>query len=203
MVKHLRPRQILILLFILLAVPLLSGADHFLSPVSMAGDLDGDGQPEEYVLADHVLTVMEGMQALWESPPAYHVDHFALGDIDNDGKANLVISLWKEGSFGEIRPFWHTGEDTGYKNHLFVYALQDKAFTSVWCSSDLDRPILSFSIRDADNDGRNELVAREGQYRKVAQERYDADPHGPVQTAVWKWEQWGFRFCGEMSTAPE
>lgn len=192
MVKVLHPRQVLALVLLLLAVPLLSGADHSCPPVHTVGDLDGDGRTEEYFLAGAVLTVKEGTQELWESPPDYRVDSFVLGDVDNDGRDNLVVSLWKEGSFGEIRPFWHTGEDAGYKNHLFVYELQGETYKPVWCSSDLDRPILSFSIRDINGDGLNELVAEEGQYRNVADERYAPDPYGNVRTAVWQWEEWGF-----------
>ncbi|MDD3168981.1 MAG: hypothetical protein PHC91_05895 [Eubacteriales bacterium] len=192
MVNVLNLRQILVLVFILLAVPLLSGADESAPPFRTAGDLDSDGQTEEYLLVNHVLTVKEGTQELWKSPPAYHVDCFALGDIDNNGKSDLVVSLWKEGSFGEIRPFWHSGEDNSYKNHLFVYALRENTFTSVWCSSDLDRPILSLSVWDADGNGLNELVVEEGRYRKVAGERYAPDPDGSMRTAVWQWEEWGF-----------
>ena len=192
MVKVLNLRQILVLILVLLAIPLFSGADDSAPPVCNAGDLDRDERTEEYILAGHILTVKEGTQVLWRSPPEYRVDSFVLGDVDNDGRDNLVISLWKEGSFGEIRPFWHTGEDAGYKNHLFVYALQGDTFKSVWCSSALDRPILSFAIRDVNGDGLNELVAKEGQYRKVVGERYAPDPYGNVRTAVWQWEEWGF-----------
>lgn len=191
----------LVLLLLLAAVPLLSGAGSAGSgsPVRAAGDLDADGKTEEYLLTDGILTVREGSQDLWTSPPGWHVDSFALGDADNDGKDNLVISLWKKGSFGEIRPFWHTGADNGYKNHLFVYTLQADTYEPVWCSSDLARPILSFAIRDIGGDGRNELIVEEGQYRKAAGERYAPDPDGSVGTAVWQWEEWGFRLCDDLS----
>ncbi|HBV85333.1 MAG TPA: hypothetical protein DEF42_01390 [Desulfosporosinus sp.] len=57
------------------------------------------------------------------------------------------------GSFGSVKPFWLTGEDADYKNHLFVCQLKNKAMKQVWCSSDLDCPILSLTIRDWDGDG--------------------------------------------------
>lgn len=76
----------------------------------------------------------------------------------------LVFSLWKKGSFGKIRPFWHTGDNDSYKNHLFVYKLEEDIFKPVWCSSDLDRPILSIDILDINDDGLYELVVNEGQY---------------------------------------
>lgn len=189
-----------VLILLLAIVPLLSGPGESSSPVRAAGDLDGDGKTEEYLLRDGVLSVREGdltagedAEALWESSPDWHVDSFALGDADNDGKTELVISLWKKGSFGEIRPFWHTDADDSYKNHLFVYRLQENMYTPVWCSSDLDRPILSFALRDVNGDGLNELVVEEGQYRRMVGERYAPDPKGPVRTTVWRWDEWGFR----------
>ncbi|MEL7564440.1 MAG: hypothetical protein AAGU27_06095 [Dehalobacterium sp.] len=161
-------------------------------PIYAAGDLDGDGRMEEYLLVDHCLTVQEGEQDLWKSPREWSIDNFVLGDVDNDGTVNLSISLWKTGSFGEIRPFWLTGEDTGYKNHLFVFKLIGNTFKSAWCSSDLDCPIISFVVHDVNGDGLNELVVEEGQYRKTAGERYTLDADAPVRTTVWQWEEWGF-----------
>lgn len=194
---HFRPVAVLILL--LLAVLLLSGTGYSNSLIRAAGDLDGDGTAEEYSLMDNTLSVSEGEQDIWKSSPDYHVDRFALEDVDNDGTVNLVISLWKKGSFGEIRPFWHTGEDADYKNHLFVYRLQENTFKPVWCSSELDRPILSFAIRDSNGDGLNELVVEEGQYKKVSGALYAPDPDGLVRTTVWQWEEWGFRLSESPS----
>lgn len=185
--------QGVVLILLLAAVLLHSGAGDFDSPTSLVNDLDGDGRAEEYLLSDHTLSVRQGGQTIWESPPDWRVDSFALGDIDHDGKSNLVFSLWKKGSFQAIRPFWHTGEDDSYKNHLFVYEVQESMCKPVWCSSDLGRPILSFLIRDVDGDGLNELFVEEGQYRRVTGNHHAPDPDGPATTAVWQWEEWGFR----------
>lgn len=152
--------------------------------------------PEEYLLADHRLTVKEGEGLIWQSDQEWAVDHFAIGDPDNDGTDNLIISLWKKGSFGAIRPFWMTGEDNSYKNHLFLLKFANKTFQAVWCSSDLDCPIASFDVGDADGDGLFELVVQEGRYRETNGDRYALDPDIPVRTTVWRWEEWGFRQAG-------
>ena len=165
------------------------------SVINESGDLDGDGIKEEYTLENHILSVKIGGREIWKSPGDYRIDSFALDDIDNDGIPNLVFSLWKTGSFGKMKPFWHTGEDTEYKNHLFVYKLKDNTLKPVWCSSSLDRPILSFTISDINNDGRNELIVKEGSYKKIIGDRYAADPKGEERTTVWKWEEWGFQLC--------
>lgn len=182
----------IILALILTACVLFSSQGDSGSPVRAAGDLDGDRRMEEYLLADHCLTVKEGEEYLWQSPQEWSIDNFVLGDVDNDGTVNLAISLWKTGSFGAVRPFWLTGEDTGYKNHLFVFKLIGNTFKSVWCSSDLDRPIVSFAVRDVNGDGLNELVVKEGQYRKTARKRYTLDDGAPARITVWQWEEWGF-----------
>ena len=175
----------------LLAVCLVMAGDTA-SGVRAAGDLDGDGRPETYSLIGHRLTVREGGRVLWRSDRAWRVDSFALGDVNNDGTGELTLSLWKTGSFGALKPFWHTGEDTSYKNHLFVYQLREDTVHPAWCSSDLARPIVSFAIRDADGDGLNELVTEEGAYRQVAGERYELDTGKATKTMVWQWRDWGF-----------
>ena len=160
--------------------------------VLAGGDLDGDGITEEYSLVDHCLTVREGEQELWRSPRDWRIDNVALGDADNDGTINMVITLWKKGSYGSVKPFWLTSEDATYKNHLFVYRLKNKAMQQVWCSSNLDRPIISLTIRDCDSDSLNELVVEEGQYRKIDREHYTLDTNALVRTTVWRWDEWGY-----------
>jgi len=180
---HRKAMIFLLPVLFLVAVMALTGSGAHSSLIHEQGDLDGDGVPEEYSLKDHSLTVKEGETLLWESPSEYRIDSFALGDVDNDGADNLAVSLWKLGSFGDIKPFWHTGEDLSYKNHLFVYKLQENRYKPVWCSSDLGRPIRSFEIRDANGDSKLELVTMEGHYGKAG---------GPARTAVWQWQEWGF-----------
>lgn len=192
LVSRMTGRVGMTLAFLLIAVVMFSVPADSASSILASGDLDGDGKAEEYTLTNNVLSVREEGLALWRSPKGWHIDGFSLGDADNDGKANLVVSLWKKGSFGEIKPFWHEGEDVSYKNHLFVYKLEGDTFRPVWCSSDLYRPILSFDIKDDDGDGLNELVVSEGRYKKVTGERYTADPDAKPRITVWQWEEWGF-----------
>lgn len=193
MVSRILGRVGITLAFLLIAVAMFSNPVDSAHSVLASGDLDGDGKTEEYTLEDNVLSVKEGKFTLWQSPQEWQVESFSLADADNDGTINLVMSLWKKGSFGESKPFWHDGEDVSYKNHLFVYKLEGDTFHPVWCSSDLYRPILSFDIKDADEDGLNELVVEEGQYKKVSGQRYTTDPNADPRTTVWMWDEWGFR----------
>lgn len=63
----------------------------------------------------------------------------------------------------------------------------------VWCSSDLDCPIVSLTVQDIDEDDLFELIVEEGKYRKITGERYTLDRFAQVQTTVWRWDEWGFR----------
>lgn len=175
-------------LIILVSLPGTGGSASW----TVTGDLDGDSNVERYLLDGHRLTVYEGDTLLWQSPREWRVDGFALGDVNHDGNVNLVMSLWKQGSFGPVKPFCENGPDRSYKNHLFVYRLTGDALQPVWCSSDLDHPIVSFEIRDVAGDGLNRMVVKEGSYRRIAGERYALDGKASTHTTVWKWDGWGF-----------
>lgn len=153
-------------------------------------DLDGDGRPEHLVLRDGRLTITNptgGAGAtgpIWSSPAHWWVDYFFLGDIDNDGRPNLNLSVWKEGSFHRHRPFWHdpAQQDTDVKNHLFIFRLEAGGLKPVWMSSSLDRPHLRAAVVDLNEDGKNELQVTEGSYTNPASR----------ETTLWQWNGWGF-----------
>jgi hypothetical protein len=52
------------------------------------------------------------------------VDYFFIGDATNNGKSELSLSVWKEGSFYPYKPFWVEEEDTCIKNHLFIFQFE-------------------------------------------------------------------------------
>lgn len=145
-------------------------------------DLDGDGIRERYSLRDGILRVEVGSRQIWETPACWWVDYFFLGDANNDGRPELNLLLWKEGSFGPQRPFWVEGEDRSVKNHLFVFKLEEGEIKAVWQSSNLDRPNLRAALIDRDGDGKKELLALEGTYTGS----------GEFQLTLWQWNGWGF-----------
>lgn len=194
--------MIILIVLALIAAPLPADADNGNTSdhlVIKADDLDSDGIMEEYCLSNGILNVKKDGRNLWETPPDWQVEYFSLGDVNNDGSTELVFSLWKKGSFGKIRPFWHAGDDNSYKNHLFVYKLEDDTFKPVWCSSDLDKPILSIGIIDINDDGLYELVVNEGQYQQPAFFRPFINISQSL--AVWQWNQWGFYKLDDSSSS--
>lgn len=153
-----------------------------------ACDLNRDGRPEYYALSGGILAVTEERRLIWRSPPEWQVDFFVLGDANNDGHDDLLMVVWKRGSFGRDKPFWLTGSDSQLSNHLFVYDLVGQKLKPVWMSSALDRPIQALQVQDINDDGMNELLVQEKGNLPLTLSRVLP---GSAQT-VMQWRGWGF-----------
>lgn len=153
-------------------------------------DLDQDGQLERYVLKDKQLIVTQEEQEIWRSSADWQVIVFVLADATNDGRDDLLLVVWKAGSFGRDKPFWVTEDDPRRSNHLFVLNLIQGKMKPVWFSSALDRPIQALEVKDLDQDGKNELVVQE---ERTWWDRI-RDRGGPFaeSTTYWQWKSWGF-----------
>lgn len=154
-------------------------------------DLNDDGHRETYSLRNGRLTVTDQENhLLWQSPEEWWIDDFYFGDITNDGRQNLCLSVWKEGSYGPYRPFWEDANDSFVRNHLFLYHMEateehapvKPTLKAVWQSSHLARPNYQAFIAQIDGDGLNHLVVVQGDYE---------NPH-TGEIAFWKWNGWGF-----------
>jgi hypothetical protein len=146
---------------------------------SFARDLDRNGQTEIYRLENGHLTIREGDRLIWKTPEDWKIQSCLAADADNDGGEELILVLWKKGSFGSSRPMWHKGIDDEYSNHLFLYRLIAGKMKPVWCSSALARPIIELEVQDIDQDGQNELKVLEGRYFSHSY-------------TTWIWQEWGF-----------
>lgn len=148
-------------------------------------DLDNNSILEKYDLENGRLTIWEDKKVVWQSPSEWWVDNFVLADSNNDGIANINLSLWKAGNFGSSKPFWIKENDMSVKNHFFVLDFINGAVKQVWGSSNLAEPNYKFQIADINNDGKNELITIEGDY---SQEPKCSGNY----VAVWRWNDWGF-----------
>ncbi|NSW82465.1 MAG: hypothetical protein HPY90_04180 [Syntrophothermus sp.] len=159
--------------------------------VTVSGrDLDGDGVLETYVLKGRILTVSEEDKLIWESPSDWKVEDFLIADVTNDGQEELVMTVWVRGRFGKHRPFWVSGDDGKWWNHLYLYRLVGNQMKPVWMSSGLERPVLELEAGDVDGDKALEMIVTESRYRWLSYSlrRF---PLGR-ERSVWRWNGWGF-----------
>jgi len=115
-------------------------------------------------------------QVVWESKPSWTVEQFTFGDADEDGRPEIMFTMWKNDGW----------DDAGqYRSHPFVYGWRRNAIRPVWAGSALVDPIREFALADFDQDGRNELIVLEGVYNDAR--------HTPARhVTVWRWLGWGY-----------
>ncbi len=153
-------------------------------------DTDGNGYQEEYRLTNQLLQVYENNHLIWQSPKTWEIKQICLADADNDKQTELLMVVWKHGSFGNSQPFWLKGPDNEFTCHLFLYRMVPGRLKEVWCSSALVNPIISMNVVDNNQDGLNELVVLEGPRTGFA---YSLRQIWQQQETVWVWDNWGFK----------
>jgi poly-gamma-glutamate synthesis protein (capsule biosynthesis protein) len=144
---------------------------------------------ETYQLKKGQLTVQAGDGVLWQSPRQWRIQSCLTADADNDGAEELLLVLWKKGSFGPSKPMWQEGKDDEYSNHLFLYRLVAGKIKPAWCSSALIHPIIKLEVKDINNDGKNELKVVEGPEAGTAYSLRRFFNHHQTE---WIWSGWGF-----------
>lgn len=139
----------------------------------VACDLDGDGVAESRVVVDeqHGARVLACGAEVFASPDEWRVSDAFACDLDGDGADELVFLVWKQGSFGNYRPFWKSGTDDAWSQHVFVYGARGGQVVSLWMSSALGQDVASAEVR---GDGALELTLPDG------------------ETTAWRWGSWGF-----------
>ncbi len=189
-------RRLLILIVLFLATCLIWSdkmGNNFLLPRGQAAviethDLNNDGCFESYVMEDHNLKIIENELQLWKSPADWRVTSMVIGDANHDNQEDLIMVVWKKGSFGQDKPFWIHMDDKQIRCHLFLYDLAGDHAKPLWMSSALDQPIKSLQIQDMNEDGKNELIIQEGSYSFLScvLNFHASEP------ALWQWKGWGF-----------
>ena len=144
----------------------------------LAADLDGDGVQESLVAVDevHDVRVSVGGVDVYASPDEWRVFDAHVCNLDGDGADELVFLVWKQGSYGPYRPFWESGADDAWSQHVFVYGMRAGKIAPIWMSSALG----SYFAREwMEPDGTLVLEMPDG------------------SLTSWRWGSWGFKLAGE------
>lgn len=144
----------------------------------MSADLDGDGAQESLVAVGeaHDVRVSVAGVDVYASPDEWRIFDAHVCDLDGDGADELVFFVWKQGSYGPYRPFWESGTDDAWSQHVFVYGMRAGKIAPIWMSSALG----SYVAREwMEPDGTLVLEA----------------PDGGLTS--WRWGSWGFELVDE------
>ncbi|MGN0159817.1 MAG: hypothetical protein ACI4AQ_00330 [Lachnospiraceae bacterium] len=184
--KRIQSRKIKMILLTVSVCLMLSGIMAYLvldgwfldqwNEKEMTPDLNGDGINEVITLKNRGVTVYSGKEGesipedvLWKSDKKWKVCDFLVTDIDGDTMSELLILLWKRGSFEKYKPMWE--EDTrDYTQHIFIYKYGDGMLKPVWKSSQLRPKVAQWELLD-----RNRI-------RIITHNKTDT---------VWKYGEWG------------
>lgn len=131
-------------------------------------DLTGDGKAEAIRLNSGRVEIEYLNQLAWHSPVEWQVLDLALGDPNDDGRYELLISLRKPDSEGISR------------SHPFIVGYRGGQFKLLWGGSALSTPIGQVELGDLDQDGDQELI--------VLEEFRD----GGMAVSAWRWHGWGY-----------
>ena len=121
-----------------------------------------------------------GRKKLWCTPWDWSVQDVLCGDINRDGKEELVLLVWKHGSYGEHLPFWEKRNDIRLEQHLFIYQWEETRETklrALWMSSTLDMQVSSMLM---DRKGRLVITDVQG------------------KSTRWQWQDFGMKFAGDI-----
>lgn len=122
-------------------------------PCAQEGDVDGDEQVDRVELSlEHARVQLHGGDALTVPLPPVAVVRLCLGDVDGDERAEILA--------GVIRP---TRRDGTFRQRLFMYDVdeQSQSHRPRFLASEGGGELLHFGVRDLDEDGHVEILARE------------------------------------------
>ena len=166
--------------------------------IEMQADINKDGTKEKIILEDQIVYIYQVGELIWQSNSEYQAEKVVVGDVDNDQKTEILISLWKWGKYGPDLPFWLNENVNDFGNHLFIYEWREGEIKLAWGSSTLDAPIREMEVADADGDEKNDLIVLEGSYD---------DPRDALAryVTVWKWKEWNLfnEYRGELGEYQE
>lgn len=135
------------------------------------GDVSGD---YEVSLEKKTVHVLYQGEEIWRSPKEVRVQQAVSGDVDRDGRDELVLLCWKRGRFGKYKPFWIEKDEKSWSQHIFVYDYAEDEILPQWMSSYIGQNVVEMSC------------GGKGSLRWLLL----TDQEGEI--SYWRWDSWGF-----------
>jgi len=168
-------------------------------PPQPEADLQGNGRLESLVLTNGHLEIMTAGQILWQSPNEWEVVQAVFADLNRDGSLEATLLVWRP-----FRPWpvdrWlpHGGriatfhDPEGYSCQIILIGWRNGQYREMWAGSALAEPVTSFAAADLNQDGAQELVTLENDYR---------DPRSaPARDLkIWQWNGFGFTEVSKLN----
>ena len=118
---------------------------------------------------------VEGKDIIWKSGEEWRVSDYIVGDIDHDGEDEVVLLMWKIGSFGIYKPIWIKEDEKTWSQHIGIYDYDvndEDRLAPEWVSSRMG--IEAAEIR-LDDEEKLHIVTPEG------------------KETIWCWNEWGLQ----------
>ena len=103
------------------------------------------------VLKDRKIALYEDASCRtlrWGGEEDWSVQDMVVKDLDRDGAEELILLVWKHGSFGDTRPFWVQENDDRLRQHIFIFSYdmeRDVRVRAIWMSSEVHFDIESIA----------------------------------------------------------
>lgn len=139
-------------------------------------------EEKSFPYEDARVTLEKGrleLEGLWRTPWDWSVQDVLCDDINGDGKEELVLLVWKHGSYGKHLPFWVKHNDIRLEQHVFIYQWEESRenkLRALWMSSALGMEVQS--------------IASAPHHQLLITGR---DGVGNL----WQWQQFGLKYVGE------
>ena len=118
------------------------------------------------------ITSSDGM-ILYQTEKDIKVSDAFCTDIDHDGTLEVILMIWKRGSYGDHMPFWVEEDTDRWTQHIFIYewdVARGDRLDPKWMSSEIGIHITQIT---ADDDSNLHLIDDTG------------------KETICSWESWG------------
>lgn len=172
----------------------------------------------------HQFVKRDQTELIWKTSADWQVQDVLVMDIDRDQQEELVLLVWKHGSYGRHLPIWEEKNDIRLEQHIFIYRLQKNTkyedeediraqdetaeendrgnndrvgvMKPVWMSSSLGKNI--HSIARGKKAGLILNPYYEDSYGGKTTDRTGAiDATDTSPSTLWVWKDFGLKYAGE------